>query len=180
MKRTSIFLSLLLRHKPETVGLTLDPHGWADVKTLIEAVNRTGKYELDMQKLEAIVRTDEKQRYSFNEDKTKIRANQGHSIAVDVELKECQPPELLYHGTGVKSMASIAREGLQPRSRLYVHLSQDIETAVKVGQRHGIPHVYAVMAGEMYRKGHSFYLSANGVWLVKHVPAEFLTEPHTV
>lgn len=105
MKRTSKFISLILRHKPGVIKL--DPHGWADVSELIEGINRTGEYSLDMPKLEEIVRADEKQRYSFNEDKTKIRANQGHSINVDVELKEAVPPDLLYHGTGEKNVQAI-------------------------------------------------------------------------
>ena len=102
MKKTSIFISLILRHKPEVIGITLDAKGWADVNELIDGINATGNYRIDMQMLEEIVRTDNKQRYSFSEDKTKIRANQGHSVQVDVELKEKQPPEFLYHGTGEK------------------------------------------------------------------------------
>ena len=173
-KRTSIFLSLILRHKPEAIGITLDKNGWADVKSLIDGVNKTGKYFLDMKKLEEIVRTDEKQRYSFNADKSKIRANQGHSINVDVELKECVPPEILWHGTGEKYVPSINSEGLKAKSRLYVHLSSDTATARKVGQRHGKPVVYKIFAGEMHRHGYVFYLSENGVWLTKNVPVNFM------
>lgn len=169
---TSKFISLILRHKPETIGITLDEHGWADTEELIEGVSRT--HPLTMELLEEIVRTDEKQRYSFNEDKTKIRANQGHSIPVDVELSELEPPEVLYHGTGEKSVASIERDGLKPMSRLYVHLSKDTDTARKVGVRHGKPIIFLVMAGEMYRDGYQFYLSANGVWLIKEVPVKYL------
>ena len=124
--------------------------------------------------LEEIVRTDEKQRYSFNEDKTKIRANQGHSIPVDVELSQVQPPDVLYHGTGEKFAASIEKEGLIPKSRLYVHLSKDYQTAVKVGSRHGRPVVFIVDSASMYKDGYQFYLSANGIWLVKSVPATYL------
>ena len=127
-----------------------------------------------MERLEEIVRTDEKQRYSFNEDKTLIRANQGHSIPVNVELEQKTPPEFLYHGTGEKYTASIDTQGLIPKSRLYVHLSSDYDTAVKVGSRHGRPVVYTVTAGEMQRKGYPFYLSVNGVWLTKSVPIDFL------
>ncbi len=174
MKKTSVFLSLILRHKPETIGITLDKNGWADVKSLIDGVNRTGKYFLDMKTLDEIVRTDNKQRYSFSADKSKIRANQGHSINVDVELKECVPPEILYHGTGEKYVKSINSEGLKAKSRLYVHLSKDTATAVKVGQRHGKPVVYKVLAGEMHRHGYVFYLSENGVWLTKNVPVNFM------
>lgn len=174
LKRTSVFISLILRHKPEVIGISLDRHGWANVQELIDGINKTGKYSIDMPTLEEIVRTDNKQRYSFNEDKTKIRANQGHSINVDVELKETVPPEILYHGTGEKNVDSINTEGLKPKSRLYVHLSKDIDTAIKVGSRHGKPVVYKISAGEMHRQGYQFYLSENGVWLTKIVPADFI------
>ncbi len=170
--KTSRYISLILRHQPEVIGITLDEHGWADVNALIEGVNRT--HPLNREILEEIVRTDEKQRYSFNADHTKIRANQGHSIPVDVELKVCEPPEILYHGTGEKYVSSILKEGLIPKSRLYVHLSKDEATAKQVGSRHGKPAVFAVEAGEMHRQGHVFFLSENGVWLVKHVPASYL------
>ena len=173
MKKTSVFISLILRHKPEVIGIALDAHGWADVQELIAGINATGKYQIDMPMLEEIVRTDNKQRYSFNEDKTKIRANQGHSIQVDVELKEAEPPEILYHGTGEKYVESILREGLIPKSRLYVHLSKDMETAVNVGSRHGKPHIFKVHTGEMFRQGCKFWLSENGVWLTKAVPIEY-------
>lgn len=174
LKEIGVFISLILRHKPEVIGITLDKHGWAKVDELINGINASGKYSIDMVMLEEIVRTDNKHRYSFNEDKTKIRANQGHSINVDVELKEAVPPEILYHGTGEKYVDSINTEGLKPKSRLYVHLSRDINTAVKVGKRHGKPVVYSVSAGKMQRNGYKFYLSENGVWLTKVVPFEFL------
>ena len=137
LTRTSRYISLILRHKPETIGITLDEHGWADVDELIAGVSRT--HPLTMKLLEEIVRTDEKQRYSFNGDKTLIRANQGHSIPVDVELPKLEPPAILYHGTGQKYVPSIDHQGLLPKSRLYVHLSADKDTAVKVGRRHGPP-----------------------------------------
>ena len=172
LKSTSKYISLILRHKPEVIGITLDDHGWADTQALIEGVNRT--HPLTMELLEEIVRTDEKQRYSFNADKSRIRANQGHSIPIDADLAETEPPETLYHGTGEKSVASIEREGLRPMSRLYVHLSPDTETARSVGSRHGKPVIYIVLAGEMHRSGYRFYRSANGVWLTKEVPARFL------
>ena len=171
-KSTSKFISLILRHKPEVIGITLDEHGWANVDELIEGVSRTRK--LDMAMLEEIVAEDEKQRYSFNEDKTLIRANQGHSIPVDVELEEKEPPQMLWHGTGEKNTKSIEREGLLPQGRLYVHLSSDPGTAIKVGQRHGRPVVYDVDAAAMYADGYKFFLSVNGVWQTKHVPPKFL------
>ena len=172
-KETSKYISLILRHKPEVIGITLDEHGWANVDELIEGVSRTHK--LDMAILEQIVAEDEKQRYSFNEDKTLIRANQGHSIPVDVELEEQQPPEILYHGTGEKYVASIDAQGLIPKSRLYVHLSRDEETANKVGSRHGKPVIYKVNSGDMYRDGYKFFCSVNVVWLTNEVPVKYLS-----
>ena len=172
LKDTSKFISLILRHKPEVIGITLDEHGWADVDKLIAGISKTRP--IDMAILEQIVAEDEKQRYSFNEDHTLIRANQGHSIPVDVELEEKEPPEYLYHGTGGKYVASIDEQGLIPKSRLYVHLSSDVDTARRVGQRHGKPVVYIVKSGEMYRDGIKFYRSVNGVWLVKEVPRRYL------
>lgn len=171
---TSKFLSLILRHKPETIEIKLDEHGWADVSELISGISKTRPF--DMKMLEEIVRTDNKQRYSFNEDKTLIRANQGHSIPVDVELEKKTPPEFLYHGTGEKFVSSIDKEGLLSKSRLYVHLSKDTETAVKVGSRHGKPVVYRVAARKMADEGFEFFLSVNGVWLTKAVPAEYLSK----
>ena len=174
LKDTSKFISLILRHKPETIGIILDEHGWADVPKLINGIKKTTPFNMEM--LEEIVKTDNKQRYSFNEDKTLIRANQGHSILVDVELKKIMPPEFLYHGTGEKYVASIDNNGLIPKSRLYVHLSDDIETAVKVGSRHGKPVVYKVSAKAMSDAGLEFLLSVNGVLLTKVVPKEYLTK----
>ena len=164
----SKMIALILRHKPETIGITLDEHGWANVDELLKGV---GIY---MDTLELIVKTDDKQRYSFNEDKTLIRANQGHSVPVDVELEEVKPPEFLWHSTGEKYVQSICGEGLIPKSRLYVHLSLDEETAVDVGKRHGKPVLFRIDAVKMYEDGYKFYLSKNGVWLTKCVPAEYL------
>ncbi len=172
LKETSKYMSLILRHKPETIGISLDEHGWANVDKLIAGISKT--HEINMDILEEIVSTDEKQRYSFNDDKTKIRANQGHSIQVDVELEEKEPPMILWHGTGEKFVASIDEQGLIPKSRLYVHLSQDEETAFKVGTRHGKPVLYMVKAADMFKDGYKFYLSKNGVWLTKEVPVKYL------
>ena len=169
---TSRFISLILRHEPEVIGIALDEHGWADVEALIAGVNRTRPLTIAM--LEEIVRTDAKQRYSFNEDKTRIRANQGHSIPVDVELKEVVPPDILYHGTGKKFSAAIDVQGLTPKSRLYVHLSADTDTAKAVGSRHGSPVIYEVKALEMAKNGYRFFFSVNGIWLTKKVPPEYL------
>ena len=168
----SKFISLILRHHPEAAYIELDEHGWAEVDKLIEGIRRTGK-RIDRELLEEIVRTDNKQRYSFNEDKTYIRANQGHSVPVDVGLKDQEPPVFLYHGTAAGFLASIEREGLKPMGRLYVHLSKDVETAVNVGKRHGKPVVLKIHSGDMYRDGQAFYLSENGVWLTKKVVPEY-------
>ena len=169
---TSKYISLILRHKPEVIGISLDEHGWANVSELIEGVNKTHPIDMDM--LEEIVSTDSKQRYSFNEDKTLIRANQGHSIPVDVELQMKEPPDFLWHGTGEKFVVSIDEQGLISKSRLYVHLSSDVDTARVVGKRHGNPVIYKVLSGEMHKDGYAFYISANGVWLTKEVPAKYL------
>lgn len=169
---TSRFMSLILRHKPEAIGIKLDEHGWAKVDEFIAGIAKTRPFNMEI--LEEIVRTDEKTRYSFNGDKTLIRANQGHSVAVDVELDEKEPPEYLYHGTASKNMASINEKGLLPGSRLYVHLTEDYSAAVKVGKRYGNPVVYTVRAAEMHKNGYRFFLSVNGVWLTKEVPAAFL------
>lgn len=176
MKNTSKFISLILRHKPEAVGISLDEHGWADVQELINGINRSEGHFLDMERLEEIVRTDEKQRYSFNEDHTLIRANQGHSIPVDVELEERIPPDILWHGTGEKSVPSIDVQGLIPKGRLYVHLSSDIKTAKKVGSRHGKPVIYEIDCRKMVEDGYRFFLSANQIWLTKEVPVAYLSK----
>lgn len=169
----SKFISLILRHKPETINISLDEHGWANVDELITGV--AAQYNsFSMKELEEIVRTDKKQRYSFNEDKILIRANQGHSIPVDVKLEEKVPPLVLYHGTGEKYVASIDKQGLIPKSRLYVHLSTSIVTAVAVGKRHGNPVIYEIDAGQMHKDGYKFYESANKVWLTKEVPVKYM------
>ena len=169
----SRYISLILRHKPEVIGITLDEHGWADVDALIRGIRKTQEPSFSRELLDEIVRTDSKQRYAYNEDHTLIRASQGHSIPVDVVLMQAMPPELLWHGTGEKYTASIEKIGLITKSRLYVHLSKDMDTAIAVGKRHGKPVVYQVSAGRMARAGYAFYLSANGVWLTKEVPTEF-------
>ena len=175
---TSKFVSLILRHKPEVIGIHLDEHGWADVAELIAGISKTREFNRTM--LEEIVRTDNKQRFIFNENKTKIRANQGHSIPVDVELPEAVPPDRLWHGTGEKYVASIDQQGLISKSRLYVHLSSDAATATKVGSRHGKPVLYIVKTKEMYDDGYKFFLSKNGVWLTKEVPVKYLVKAEAV
>ncbi len=172
---TSKFVSLVLRHKPEEIGLQLDENGWANVDELIEKLNVKGG-KLDLPALTEIVETNEKKRFSFNEDRSKIRANQGHSVQVDVELKAVLPPPALYHGTAYKNLAAIMEQGLQKGSRLHIHLSNNFETAIQVGQRHGKPVVLIVDAKTMSANGINFYLSANGVWLVEnHIPSHYLS-----
>ena len=171
----SKYISRVLRHRPEDAGIGLDEHGWADVEALIAGVNAAGK-RIDRKILEEIVRTDKKQRYSFNENGTLIRANQGHSILVDVELAKLEPPEYLYHGTAYRFLESIRQQGLLPMSRLYVHLSGDVETARVVGKRHGRPVVLKIHSGDMHRDGFPFYRSQNGVWLAKKVDAKYFEQ----
>jgi putative RNA 2'-phosphotransferase len=171
----SKLMSLALRHAPAKIGITLDNNGWADTAALIEGMKRAGRL-ITPEQLKEIVETNDKQRFKFNEDFSRIRANQGHSIYVDVELKEVKPPDVLYHGTASRFVGSIKSEGLLPQSRLYVHLSGDAETAVKVGGRHGKPVVLAVDARGMYENGFKFYISDNNVWLTGAVPSEYIRE----
>ena len=166
------FLSLVLRHNPQAAGISLDEHGWADVGELLAGVNRTGR-RIDLPTLERIVRENNKQRYSFNGDHTKIRANQGHSLQVDIELREAEPPKYLYHGTATRFFPAIQREGIRKMSRQYVHLSGDFATAMAVGKRHGIPMVITIDAAAMARDGVAFYRSENGVWLCDWVDPKY-------
>lgn len=174
-KNLSVFISLILRHKPEEIGITLDKNGWASVDELLDGINKTGR-KITFEDLEDIVKTDNKSRYSFNEDKTLIRANQGHSIKVDVELKECIPPNELYHGTASRFLSSIMSNGIKPMSRLYVHLSKDVSTAISVGARHGKCVVLVIDTKKMVKDGVKFYLSSNNVWLVDHIDYKYIKE----
>ncbi len=168
-KSASKFISLVLRHQPEIIGVQLEYYGaWVPVKAVLRGAGLT------MEELERIVETDEKGRYSFNEDKTKIRANQGHSVDVDLGLEPIQPPEKLYHGTVGQFLGSIQKEGLTRQKRQYVHLSPDVETAVKVGRRRGRPVILQVASGRMHEDGCTFYLYANGVWMTKEAPTKYL------
>jgi len=171
----SIFISKVLRHQPQIIDIEIEYNGaWADVEQLIDGVRRKKDPAFDRAALEEIVATDNKQRYSFNEDGTKIRANQGHSIPVVIDMERPEPPEFLWHGTGEKYVESIDRMGLIPKSRLYVHLSADRDTALIVGKRHGRPVIYKVYARKMAEDGHLLMRSANGVWQAKAVPLEYL------
>ena len=170
----SKFLSLVLRHRPEIAGITLDPNGWADVADLIKGFEKNRGKSITLENIKEVVATNDKQRFSLNDDCTKIRANQGHSVSVDVELEEAQPPDILFHGTSANSTKGIMSNGIQAKSRLYVHLSRDEATATKVGKRRGSPVVLIVDAGKMYEDGFKFYLSANGVWLTDYVPSAYV------
>jgi putative RNA 2'-phosphotransferase len=172
-KDISKLLSLVLRHQPEVLGIQLDKNGWTEVDLLLEKLRKRSA-DIDFERLEQIVYSNDKQRFSFNEDLTKIRANQGHSVSVDVELKQQLPPEFLYHGTVDKFLDGIRSEGLKKGSRLHVHLSKDMETAIKVGSRRGKPIVLTILANQMSEAGHIFYLSENSVWLCEAVPPSFI------
>lgn len=173
LKHISKFISLVLRHKPEEIGLQLNDNGWASVDELIRKLNDRG-VEIDINILNNVVETNDKERFSFNEDKTMIRANQGHSIDVELNLKEVIPPDILYHGTTVKYLDSIFKDGLKKQSRQHVHLSQTIETARSVGGRHGKPVILIIRSKEMRSVGYKFYLSENKVWLTDSVPVEYI------
>ncbi len=172
--KLSKFLSLVLRHKPETIGVSLSEKGWVDTKTLIQKMNEYGK-QIDFETLSIIVETNNKKRFGFNENKSKIRANQGHSLNIDLGYTQKTPPDILYHGTARRNTDNIFKIGLEKRNRHHVHLSKGIETAFKVGQRHGKPVVLKVLAKEMHKDGFKFFESENKVWLTNSVPANYLT-----
>ena len=172
-KKLSKFLSLILRHKPEVLGITLDPQGWASTKEIIEKMQAQGK-QVSLQDLQEVVANNDKQRFKLSEDSKRIRANQGHSITVDLQLTPRIPPTTLYHGTATKNLGLIFQQGLLKRKRTHVHLSKDKETAIKVGQRHGTPVVLWIDAQQMQEDGFVFYLSENGVWLTEHVPVKYI------
>jgi putative RNA 2'-phosphotransferase len=171
--RTSKFLSKYLRHAPEQLGLSLAPGGWAGVEELLAAAAQHGM-PLTRAELAEIIARNNKQRFAFDETGERIRANQGHSVAVDLQLEPVAPPALLYHGTGERAVAAIQREGLRKMRRQHVHLSPDVATAIVVGRRHGRPVVFEVRSGQLHAAGVPFYRSANGVWLVDAVPPEYL------
>ncbi len=173
-KNISRFMSLILRHKPEVIGVQLDENGWLEVDQLIEGINKQGK-RITLEILKEVVANNDKKRFIFNEDGTKIRANQGHSIEVDVELKETIPPAFLYHGTVNKTIKLIQKSGLKKMSRQHVHLSQDRDTAFKVGSRRGFPVILSIDTGRMHQDGYQFYLSENEVWLTDHVPVKYIS-----
>jgi putative RNA 2'-phosphotransferase len=169
----SKFLSKHLRHQPERLGLTLEPGGWVEVRLLLDACERN-QFPVSLEQLQEVVRLNDKQRFSFDDTGTRIRANQGHSVEVDLQLVPTPPPPLLYHGTAETSLASILEGGLQKMLRHHVHLSAESSTARKVGMRHGKPVVLIVDAAAMMEDGFEFYRSENGVWLVDHVPPRYI------
>lgn len=173
---TSKFLSLVLRHAPETIGLSLDSNGWASVDDLLRHANAKGQ-KITRELLEEIVASNDKKRFAFSEDGSRIRANQGHSVTVDLALTAIEPPPFLFHGTATRFLDSIRAEGLRRGSRHHVHLSLEEDTAAKVGVRHGKLAILTVHAAAMHALGLPFYRSDNGVWLTEHVPVEFLTFP---
>lgn len=171
--KTSKFLSLVLRHQPELIGITLSTAGWVSVAELLRACQAHG-HPLTLEDLQELVATNDKRRFSLSEDGQMIRANQGHSVPVELGYSPAVPPDMLYHGTVEKFLPSIREEGLKRGSRHHVHLSPDEETARRVGARRGRPLILKVESGRMHQKGHEFFRSANGVWLTEHVPPEYL------
>ncbi|MET9053611.1 RNA 2'-phosphotransferase [Streptomyces rhizosphaericola] len=169
--KVSKYLSAHLRHRPERIGIALDENGWVDVETLLSAAARHG-FPLTRAELDHVVAANDKRRFTVDGDR--IRANQGHTVTVDLDLPPAEPPAYLYHGTVARALDAIRAEGLRPMARHHVHLSPDRETATRVGARRGRPLVLTVDAGAMHRAGHVFRVSANGVWLADAVPPEFL------
>lgn len=172
--RLSKVISRALRHRPESIGIKLDRHGWCDVHALVYALTSHGT-PITREQLDVIVRCNDKARFALSEDGARIRAHQGHSVGVDLQLRPKTPPPVLYHGTVAEHLEAIRRAGLLPMKRHHVHLSQDPATAADVGRRHGKPVILAVDAYRMHREGHRFFLSGNGVWLVEKVPPQYLT-----
>ena len=172
--KISKYLSKHLRHQPERLGITLAPGGWVDVELLLTRC-RELNFPISRAELDEVVAKSDKNRFSFDPARKLIRANQGHTVDIDLLLQPRTPPETLYHGTGASSLELIMENGLNRMGRHHVHLSTDIETAIKVGSRHGRPVVIQIDAEAMIKAGHSFYVSDNGVWLVDHAPPEFLT-----
>ncbi|MBN8786312.1 MAG: RNA 2'-phosphotransferase [Terrimonas sp.] len=176
LKHISKFMSLVLRHQPEKIGLQLDENGWTTTEELISKLNAHG-ITTDFSVIELVVATNDKKRFSFNESKTKIRANQGHSIDIELNLAPVTPPDILYHGTTSRFLESILKTGLQKQNRQHVHLSADETTAKAVGSRHGKPVILTVKAEEMVNDGRIFFLSENTVWLTDEVPVQYIILP---
>jgi putative RNA 2'-phosphotransferase len=174
--KLSKFLSLVLRHDPASVGISLDDAGWVDVDTLLAALGRHG-HPASRTDLDEVVATNDKKRFAFSDDGRRIRASQGHSVGVDLGLPAAAPPDVLYHGTADRFLDAIRRQGLQKMSRQHVHLSATRDTAAAVGVRHGRLVILTVRAAALHHAGHPFYLSANGVWLTDAVPPDYIEFP---
>ncbi|BCU76535.1 RNA 2'-phosphotransferase [Luteolibacter sp. LG18] len=174
--QTSKLLSMVLRHQPRMIGISLDKAGWVDTAVLLAALQRHG-HQVDRAYLEEIVATSDKKRFAFNEDGSRIRASQGHSLTVDLELAPQVPPETLWHGTVDYFLDSIRATGLEKRQRHHVHLSADTATATIVGERRGKPVLLRIRAAAMHREGLRFFRSDNGVWLTDHVPPRYIAFP---
>ncbi len=172
-KAISKLCSYLLRHKPEEANLDMDENGWVSVDQLLANCGET-HFEFSFEELQNAVDSNDKKRFTFNDDKTKIRANQGHSIEVNVELEPIEPPEFLYHGTAEKYLESILKNGLLKQNRLHVHLTENKETAKAVGSRHGKPVIIEISSGVMSKAGIPFYKSKNGVWLTNDIETKYL------
>lgn len=172
-KRASKFLSLILRHKPEEAGITLDTEGWADVRALLTGCKSKG-YAITLGELKQVVAENDKQRFIFSEDGKRIRATQGHSVEVDLGYAVQVPPTSLFHGTATKNLDSIKAQGLLKGSRQHVHLSTSVATATQVGQRYGTPVILLVNAKKMHEDGKEFFLTPNGVWLTDAVEAKYI------
>lgn len=171
--KVSKYLSKHLRHAPHRIGLQLESGGWVAVDILLAAC-ATYRFTITRAELNEVVRRSDKQRFAFNESSTHIRANQGHSVEVDLELPVAVPPDILFHGTARHNVDAIMREGLNRGRRHHVHLSFERETARRVGARHGVPVLFRVAAGAMHSQGFAFFVSQNGVWLCEEVPPQFL------
>jgi putative RNA 2'-phosphotransferase len=173
-RRISKFMSLVLRHSPEKIGIQLDENGWVDVEALLNGMRKARK-AISRETLEYVVENNNKKRFAFNEDGTKIRASQGHSVKIELGYDPVEPPEFLYHGTVQKYLDAIMENGIQRMSRHHVHLSHEVETATVVGNRRGSAIILTIHSRQMQQDGHKFYISENGVWLTDEVPGRYIT-----
>ncbi|MEL6822512.1 MAG: RNA 2'-phosphotransferase [Calditrichota bacterium] len=174
-KKISKFLSLILRHRPQVVGIELGNNGWVETDKLLKTIQKSGR-NINLEDIKRVVATNDKQRFAFSEGGGLIRANQGHSVKIELNYDAVKPPVLLYHGTAEKFIKGIRREGLRKMRRHHVHLSSSVETASKVGVRHGKLVLLKIDSAAMHRKGMVFYCSENGVWLTEHVPPDYIHE----
>jgi len=179
LKSTSKFLSYVLRHHPESIGVEMDDHGWVTVSELIEKANKSGRL-IDRQTIHQLIENNAKQRFILSDDENFIRAGYGHSVNVDLQLHPPKPPQTLFHGTAAQNIDSILDQGIHSASRNFVHLSMTQKEAQNVGSRHGKPAILTVAAQAMYDNGYTFYQSDSeaGIWLVKYVPAEYVDKEH--